>query len=173
MPWRKQAAYNTCKASALVVCVLFPGTTFGQEAVGTKSGEPETTLNLRVDTNLVLIPVAVTDALNRFVLGLQKEDFHLLEDNVEQNVAHFSGEDAPLSVGLLFDESGSMAYKLRTSQAAVTQILKTMNLDDEAFLVEFSDSARISVGFTTHTGEIEDALNKAQPTGQDSNARCR
>jgi Ca-activated chloride channel homolog len=165
MPCGKQAVYNTCRASVLTLCVLFPGTTFGQETAGAKSAEPETTLNLRVDTNLVLIPVAVTDSLNRFVLGLQKEDFHLVEDNVEQNVAHFSGEDAPLSVGLLFDESGSMAYKLQTSRAAVTQLLKTMNAGDEAFLVEFSDSARLSVGFTTHTEEIEDALKKAQPTG--------
>src|SRR4029077_12626196 len=67
-----------------------------------------TGLKLRVDTNLVLIPVAVTDAQNRYVLGLQKEDFLLTEDSVKQNVAHFSGEDVPLSVGLVFDESGSM-----------------------------------------------------------------
>jgi len=145
--------------------VLFPAATLGQETGGPKSSEPETALNLRVDTTLVLIPVAVTDSLNRFVLGLQKEDFHLLEDAVEQNVAHFSGEDAPLSVGLVFDESGSMNYKLRTSQAAVTQFLKTMNAGDEAFLVEFGDKARLSVGFTTRTDEIENALKTAQPGG--------
>ena len=70
----------------------------------------------RADTNLAVIPVEVMDTLNRFVLGLQKEDFHLFEDGVEQKVAHFSDEDAPLSVGLVFDESGSMDYKLRTSR---------------------------------------------------------
>src|SRR5579872_3094909 len=104
-------------------------------------GQPEpqgTELTLKVDTTLVQIPVAVTDTMNRFVLGLQKEDFHLLEDNVEQKVVHFSGEDAPLSVGLVFDESGSMDYKLRASRASVAQFLKTINKDDEAFLVEFS-----------------------------------
>ena len=111
------------------------------------------------------IPVAVTDSLNRFVLGLQKEDFHLFEDSVEQTVAHFSGEDAPLSVGLVFDESGSMDYKLRTSQAAVVQFLKTMNADDEAFLVEFSDTAKLSVEFTAQTAEIQDALKNAKPGG--------
>src|SRR5579863_3616978 len=165
MPRRKWTGCSIGGASGLVLYVLLSGATFGQEAAGAKSGESGTTLNLRVDTNLVLIPVAVTDSLNRFVLGLQKEDFHLLEDNVEQNVAHFSGEDAPLSVGLLFDESGSMTYKLRTSQAAVAQFLKTMNADDEAFLVEFSDTAKLSVGFTTRTEEIDEALKKAQPGG--------
>ena len=130
-----------------------------------KNPPKDTGLSLRVETTLVLIPVAVTDSLNRFVLGLKKEDFHLSEDSAEQNVAHFSGEDAPLSVGLVFDESGSMDYKLRTAQAAVAQFLKTMNAEDEAFLVEFSDSARLTVGFTSHAEEIQDALKKAQPGG--------
>src|ERR1700682_4463365 len=81
----------------------------------------------RADTNLVVITVAVTDKMNRFVLGLQKADFHLFEDGVEQSVGHFSGEDAPLSIGLVFDESGSMDYKLRTSRDAAAQLLKTLN----------------------------------------------
>jgi Ca-activated chloride channel family protein len=110
--------------------------------------------------------VAVTDELNRFVLGLQKEDFRLFDDGVEQSVAHFSGEDAPLSVGLVFDESGSMDYKLRTSRDALTQFLKTLNADDETFLVEFSDSARVSVRFTPHTEEIQRALNSVKPGGR-------
>jgi Ca-activated chloride channel family protein len=128
-------------------------------------GQDPAGISLKVDTTLVQIPVAVTDSMNRFVLGLQKEDFRLFEDNEEQKVAHFSGEDAPLSVGLVFDESGSMDFKLRTSQAAVAQFLKTMNKDDEAFLVEFSEHARVSVAFTSHPEEIQDALKKAQPGG--------
>src|SRR5579872_4795843 len=131
----KKLAPHVC-AGLILACSLVP------------AQEPDP-INLRVETTLVQIPVAVTDSLNRFVLGLQKQDFHVLEDGVEQSVAHFSGEDAPLSVGLVFDESGSMDYKLRTSQAAVTQFLKTMNAGDEAFLVEFGDTARLSVGFTT------------------------
>ena len=163
MQRRKWAPYRAC---ALGLWVLFSGSALhGQPATVPEDPRQGTGLNLRVETTLVLIPVAVTDSLNRFVLGLQKDQFHLLEDSVEQNVAHFSGEDAPLSVGLVFDESGSMDYKLRTSQAAVAQFLKTMNADDEAFLVEFSDSAKLTVGFTAHTAEIQDALKKAQPGG--------
>ena len=179
---RKWAPYKTFGAGVAALSLLFSYAAHGQESAGAKSGNsaassprspssspaassPETGLSLRVDTTLVQIPVAVTDSQNRFVLGLQKEDFHLLEDGVEQTVAHFSGEDAPLSVGLVFDESGSMDYKLRTSQAAVIQFLKTMNADDEAFLVEFNESAKLSVPFTSHTEEIENALKKAQPGG--------
>jgi Ca-activated chloride channel family protein len=143
---------------AFAAGMLFSGFALCQEPPGAE-------LNLRVDTNLVLIPVAVTDSMNRFVLGLQKQDFKIVEDNVEQNIAHFSGEEAPLSIGLLFDESGSMDYKLRTAQTAVAQFLKTMSPEDEAFLVEFSDAAKLSVAFTSHTDEITNALRRAQPGG--------
>jgi Ca-activated chloride channel homolog len=150
MQWRIFAA------SSFAPCALCSWVTFGQEA-----GE----LKLRVDTTLVLIPVAVTDSQNRFILGLQKNDFQLFEDGVEQNVAIFSGEDAPLSVGLVFDESGSMGYKLRNSQAAIARFLKTMTAEDETFLVEFSDAAKMTVGFTASSEKIQDALTKAQPGG--------
>jgi Ca-activated chloride channel family protein len=148
---RKAWAYIFCLGCAAAIWVA-----------GAQQGR-ETTF--RADTNLVVIPVAVTDTVNRFVLGLQKEDFHLFEDGVEQKIAHFSGEDAPLSVGVVFDESGSMDYKLRTSRDAAAQFLKLLNKDDEAFLVEFGDSAKLSVPFTAHIEEIQSALKNAKPAG--------
>jgi VWFA-related protein len=151
-----------CAAAALA---LFSGPALTQTDLKDKSPQQGTKPTFRADTNLVVIPVAVTDTLNRFVLGLQKADFHLFEDGVEQNVAHFSGDDAPLSIGLVFDESGSMDYKFRTARDAAAHFLKTLNGDDEAFLVEFGDNAKLSVGFTTHTEEIQSALKKAQPVG--------
>jgi Ca-activated chloride channel homolog len=165
MQSREWIPYSSGRASALGI-LLFSISAAGQgQSPVTPQPEQNTGLTLRVDTTLVQIPVAVTDSLNRFVLGLQKQDFHLIEDGVEQNIVHFSGEDAPLSVGLVFDESGSMDYKLRTSQAAVAQFLKTMYPGDEAFLVEFSDAAKLAVEFTGNPGDIQDALKKAQPGG--------
>ena len=116
-------------------------------------------------TTLVLIPATVTDPSNRFVLGLNKEDFHLYEDGVEQTVTHFSGEDSPLSVGVVFDLSGSMGFKLRTSRLAALQFLKTMNPQDEAFLIEFSDRAELISPFTNQTDQLQDKLLAAQPGG--------
>lgn len=152
---------------AAACCFLLLGRSAGRTPPRDSPQNPpqDAGTTLRVETTLVLIPVSVTDSLNRFVLGLQKEDFHLLEDGVEQGIAHFSGEEAPLSVGLVFDESGSMSYKLRTSQDAVGQFMKTMDAADEAFLVEFGDSAKVSVGFTSRTEKIQDALIAAQPSG--------
>src|SRR6188474_3332172 len=68
--------------------------------------------NIRIDTNLVLIPVTVMDPLNRVVTGLERDHFRIYEDKVEQKIAQFASEDAPLSVGLVFDASGSMGAKL-------------------------------------------------------------
>lgn len=128
------------------------------------SNQPPTP-RFNVDSTLVLIPVTVTDRLNRFVLGLRQQDFHLLEDGIEQTIAHFSGEDVPLSVGLVFDMSGSMGDKLRTSRQAVVQFLKTMNPQDEAFLVEFSDRAELAIGFSSRMEVIESKLMSARPGG--------
>jgi VWFA-related protein len=121
--------------------------------------------NIRVDTTLVPIPVAVTDPLSRFVTGLEKEDFRLFEDKVEQAIAQFSSEDAPLSVGIVFDTSGSMGAKLGVSRQAVTQFLKTANPEDEFFLIEFNDRAKMSAGFTSYPEEIQSRLTFTQAHG--------
>lgn len=111
--------------------------------------------SFRADSTLVLVPVSVTDPGNRYVLGLGRENFRLLEDGVEQNIIHFSNEDAPLSVGFVIDASGSMGAKLSISRSAVGQFLKSMNPSDEAFLVEFSDKAEVSLRFTHDMRSIE------------------
>src|ERR1700733_13885474 len=123
------------------------------------------TARFNAESSLVLVPTTVTDSVNRFVLNLQKSDFHLLEDGVEQTITHVSGEDAPLSVGVIFDTSGSMGDKLRISRQAAVRFLETMNPQDEAFLVEFGDKAELTVGFTSKMQEIEDKLTALQPGG--------
>jgi Ca-activated chloride channel family protein len=127
--------------------------------------EARPTARFNADATLVLIPVTVTDTTNRFVLGLQKKDFRLLEDGAEQTIAHISGEDVPLSVGLVFDISGSMDNKLRISRQAAVQFLKTMNPEDEVFLVAFGDHAELVSGFTRKVGEIENKVMSLQPSG--------
>jgi len=148
---RRAWAYIRWVGCAAAAFTLFSGLALTQtnseekspQATSAAAYSQQAAATFRAHTDLVVIPVTVTDTLNRFVLGLQKGDFHLFEDGVEQNVAHFSGEDAPLSVGVLFDESGSMDYKLRTSRDAVAQLLNALTKEDEAFLVEFADVAKI------------------------------
>lgn len=121
--------------------------------------------DIRVDTTLVLVPVTVTDASNRYVLGLQKQNFHVLEDGVEQTIKQFAGEDAPLSVGFIVDTSGSIGSKIELCRQAVIQFSKTMNAQDEAFLVTFSDQAQVVAPFTHDTGKISEQLTAAQSGG--------
>ena len=146
------------RAPGIALGILLSSSVFGQT-------RPAPQASFRADSNLVVIPVSVTDTVNRFVLGLRKEDFKLLDNGVEQSIAHFSGEDVPLSIGIAFDISGSMDFKLRPSREAAATMLKTMGPDDEAFLVEFNDKSNLSVGFTSKTQELKDALQKVQTTG--------
>lgn len=122
--------------------------------------------NLRIDTSLVLIPVSVTDPLNRFVTGLEREHFKIFEDKVEQAIAQFASEDAPLSVGLVFDTSNSMGAKLQKSRQAAAQFFKTANPDDEFFLVQFNDRPEMVVPFTSNTEEIQNRLTFTQAKGR-------
>jgi len=127
---------------------------------------PEPRPNIRVDSTLVLIPVAVTDPMSRFVTGLDKENFKIYEDKVEQEITQFSSEDAPLSVGIVFDTSGSMGAKLQKSREAVAQFMKTANPEDEFFLITFNDRPEMVVPFTADTEEIQNRLTFIQSKGR-------
>jgi Ca-activated chloride channel homolog len=151
--------------------MLSPGQTADTAKTAPESGTLKETGPLkdptafRADTTLVLVPVSVTDPNNRYVLGLGKDDLRLFEDGVEQKVTHFSNEDAPLSIGLLVDTSGSMGAKLETSRQAVAEFLKTLNSADEAFLVEFSDEAQLAVPLTSNAASIANAMTSATSGG--------
>ncbi len=104
--------------------------------------------------------------MSRFVTGLDKENFKLFEDKVEQEITQFSSEDAPLSVGIVFDTSGSMGAKLQKSRQAVAQFMKTANPEDEFFLIQFNDRPELVVPFTPDTEEIQNRLTFTQAKGR-------
>lgn len=129
------------------------------------AGETRPDVNLSVNSTLVVIPVTVTDASNRFVLGLEKRNFALLEDGVRQSISQFAAEDAPLSIGLLIDTSGSMGTKLGRSREAVSEVLKILNAEDEAFLIEFNNRPILAAPFTHDFAGIADKLGAAESQG--------
>jgi Ca-activated chloride channel homolog len=122
--------------------------------------------DIHVNATLVLIPVTVTDPLNRFVTGLDKENFRISEDKVDQAITAFSSEDAPISVGVIFDCSGSMGDKLFKSRQAVAQFFKTANPEDEFFLIQFNDNAQLIQPFTHDLAEIQNKLTFTQSKGR-------
>jgi len=121
---------------------------------------------LKVDVNLVLVPVTVTDPMNRLVTGLEKENFALLEGSQGQQIQTFSSEDAPLSLGVIFDMSGSMSNKIEKSKQAVIEFFKTANPDDEFFLISFSDKPELMVDFTSSIEDIQSQLVFANAKGR-------
>jgi Ca-activated chloride channel homolog len=126
---------------------------------------PQAAVNasIRVDTKLVLIPVTVTDTFGAPFIGMTRDRFRLFEDGVEQQVKYFTAQDAPISLGVVFDASRSMEGKLDQSRAAVSRFFHTSMPGDEFFLVEFNDRPRLLSGFTSSTDAIEKSLVGIKP----------
>jgi Ca-activated chloride channel family protein len=123
--------------------------------------------DLRIDTTLVLVPVSVTiAATGKLLTGLEKENFELTEDKAGQEIVSFGSEDVPLSVGVVFDTSGSMGAKLERSRQAVAQFMRTANPEDEFFLVQFNDRPELTVPFTSHPEDVQSHLTWVQSKGR-------
>jgi Ca-activated chloride channel homolog len=119
-----------------------------------KSNHPK---GLETEVEMTLVPVTVTDPVGRLVTGLEQENFRVFEDNVEQEIVRFESEDVPVSIGVIFDMSGSMADKVEKSRLAAVQFFRTSNPQDEFFLVNFNDRAQLVSQFT---GSVEDLQNR-------------
>lgn len=121
-----------------------------------------------IDVSLVLVPVHVTTALGRPIMDMESNDFHLYDNDVELSIQSFAKDDTPISVGVLFDCSGSMRSKIRQSAAATTAFLNTANKDDEHFLVEFGDRPRMSIPFTNEATDLTARIARIRPNGRTS-----
>jgi Ca-activated chloride channel family protein len=120
---------------------------------------------LRVDVNLVTVPVTVTDAMSHAVTGLRKEDFALYEGDTKQEIRYFSEEDGPISVGLILDLSKSMINKIDTERAAVEEFFQIANPDDDYFVITVSSHPKLIASSTRSIRAIETELGLAVPDG--------
>ena len=121
--------------------------------------------DIHIESTLVQVPVTVTDRRGGFVQDLQRGAFRLFEDGVEQEVTAFSGGDAPVSVGLIFDTSGSMQAKLPMARFALVQFLKSANPEDEFFLLRFDTIPRPASHFTNSTEIILNDVGSTEAGG--------
>jgi Ca-activated chloride channel homolog len=113
---------------------------------------------IQIDVNMVVVNVTVTDPYDRIVTGLDQSNFQVYDEKVEQKIASFSTEDAPISVGLIFDSSGSMSDKIQKSKEAALQFFKTSNPQDEFMLIDFNERANLLASFTSKFENLEDRL---------------
>lgn len=123
---------------------------------------------IKADVHLVLVPVTVTDDRQRFVTGLTRDNFEVFEGKQSQPIQNFSSEDAPVSIGIILDTSGSMKEKWDRLRDAVNQFCDAANPQDEFFMVQFADEPRLTNDFTNASEDLEKELVFAQPKGRTS-----
>jgi Ca-activated chloride channel homolog len=149
---------------ALAVCALFATTAFNQSQGPVQPqkepSEPKikTGQGIKIDVNMTLVNLTVTDPLDRLVTGLEREHFRVFEDGIEQEVLTLSSEDVPVSIGLVFDMSGSMSDKVEKAREAAVQFMRTANPQDQFFLVSFNDRAELTSGFTSSVDELQNRM---------------
>jgi Ca-activated chloride channel homolog len=160
-----------CAKIAPLVGLLCVMLSFGQSE--DKNSTPGSSRNkasptLSVDVDLVLLNTTVTDSGNRVVTGLGKESFQVWEDKIQQEIEYFSSESLPLSVGIIFDVSGSMESKLTPARVAANTFMRMGERDDEYFLIVFSDSPQLTENFTTDITKLQSRLLLTHAKGQTS-----
>ena len=132
----------------------------------TKGEKLQPRQGLKLDVDLALVNVTVTDPYNRLVTGLDPDNFRVYEDNIEQEVVTFSSEDVPISIGVIFDMSGSMNNKIGKAREAAIQFFKTANPQDEFFLVSFNERAELTSAFTSSVEDLQSRMMLAAPKGR-------
>jgi len=124
------------------------------------------TRSISVDVDIVLVNATVTESSrNQIIRGLDKKDFRIWEDNIEQKISYFSSEDVPASVGIIFDVSGSMKDKIASAQRAAATFFKSGTRDDEYFEIQFSDRPLIASDFTSDVTKLQNRLLSTQTKG--------
>src|SRR5437870_293848 len=145
---------------------MLPDPAPAKEAVPAGSSFNTHSKPYKVDADLVLVPVTITDPMNRLVTGLDKENFNVYEGKEAQEIKHFSSEDAPVSLGVIFDMSGSMSSKIERAREAVVEFFKTANPQDEFFMITFSDRPQLVADFTKSVEDVQGKLVFTVPQGR-------
>ena len=151
------------KTFVLVAIAAF--SSYAQQLLSGPVPVSESRAVLRVDANLVLVPVTVTDNRGGVIPNLGRTDFLLTEEKRPQEIVSFSHETAPISLGMLVDLSGSMENKIAKVHTAVGALLDSLEPEDEEFLVTFADRPELRLPFTSDPSTIRTALSFARPAG--------
>lgn len=140
------------------------GAASGQDTAAS-SAEPGSAARFSVHSDLVVVPVTVTAGNGQVVAGLAKEQFSIFEDRVPQVITHFTAEDAPAAIGLVFDTSDSMGPKMAKAREAACAVLRKANPGDEFFLIRFSNTPEMVVGMTRDPEQIRRAVDGLEADG--------
>jgi Ca-activated chloride channel homolog len=160
-PVQPQAAQENKVASPLPPVPLPPPL-----PESSNSTSQDNTPVIKTSTNLVTLNITVTDPYGRYVTGLGKEHFEVFDDKVPQRIEFFNDADAPVSIGLIFDVSGSMKGRISRSYDALQRFCNTGHQEDEYFLVTFNNGAKLTRDFTRDSRDITNSLMLVEPKGE-------
>ena len=155
-------------ASAVLAAVFAVGTAHVAGQRQQDEGKKDDAFRFKSGVELVNVTATVTDRNGRFVPGLRQEDFTIYEDNVRQEVTHFSNERVPVSLGIVLDTSGSMSgEKLDNALAAIDRFLGTL-LDptDEIFIYRFSSFPELLQDWTTDRKRLSRVIARINAGGE-------
>jgi Ca-activated chloride channel homolog len=144
--------------SAVLVLLLVLGSGLGAQSASLPAA-------FRASSQMVLVPVNVTDRNGKTIEGLRAQDFRVFEDHIAQQIVSFTSEDAPCSVGLVLDISGSMRYTLDTAKGVAHAFLQTANPQDEFLLLTVSTQPDTVLNFTSDVAELEASMDRAGASG--------
>src|SRR5689334_6547173 len=166
----------TCRLTSSIRCLalplfllMLPGIGSSQ-ATAASQDRPGEEYRIRVNTNLVVLHATVQDHKGALVSRLEKDSFHVFEDGALQQIRYFSHEDAPVTVGLVIDNSGSMRRKRAEVIAAALAFARSSNPQDQMFVVNFNEHVRFGLPdnkpFTDQVPQLEGALSTIITSGQ-------
>ena len=162
--------YTSLCLAAAAFLLAAPSRTPAQEVGPTRPEPPQQKIekgkSLKTETEITLVNVSVTDPYGRLVTGLEQNNFRVFEDNVEQEIVKFSSEDVPISIGVIFDMSGSMGDKIEKSRMSAMQFFRTANPQDEFLLINFNDRAELASNFTGSVEDLQSRLMFTAARGQ-------
>ena len=142
--------------------------TFATAAIGQQTNPAESS-TIRLNVNLILVHVTVSEQSGHIISGLQKQAFRLFVDGVQRSITVFQADDAPLAAGILVDNSASMTSKGSEVRAAALAFARASNRQDQMFVVHFNDQVRLGLPpetpFTANVSELEKALARFDATG--------
>lgn len=156
----------------LLACALISAAVYGQvrgpvtPPPKTPSSQKAPSDEIKVNVDRVLVPVTVTDPLGRLVTGLEMKNFRVFEDKKEQEITSLTSDDVPISIGVIFDMSGSMSDKVEKARQAAVQFMRTANPLDQFFLVTFNDRAALNSGFTSSVEDLQNRMMFTQSHGR-------
>ena len=149
-----------------LVCIILASVlaVAGQKPLPKATPPDDPAKPIAVRTDLVTLTLTVTDLYGRYVSGLSKNAFSVLDNNKEQEVTFFSDSDAPVSVGILFDVSGSMGGdKIKKARTALQRFVASSHPSDEYFLIGFNDRAELLLDRTRDSDAVLQKLQLVKP----------